>query len=40
MFGTRSANIFSNAAATVDPLLSLTGTANAYRENTSIQVSM
>jgi hypothetical protein len=31
---------FFNAAAIVDPLLSLTGTANAYRKNTSIQVSM
>jgi hypothetical protein len=38
MLGTRPANIFSKAAATVDPLLSLTGTANAYRANTSMQV--
>jgi hypothetical protein len=40
MFGTRSAKIFSNAAATVIPRLSLIGTANAYLENTSMQVSM
>lgn len=40
MLGTRSAKIFSNAAATVEPFLSLTGTANAYPENTLMQVSM